>query len=89
MIYYLWKYRLLKGRHIKTIFKYINHDILEKWSPKDQINLFPKGIEHHANLNFIKSAKERLSIMHKGEITPSVTGNKDTKIPALRVHDLA
>jgi hypothetical protein len=86
VIYYLWKYRLLKSHHIKTIFTHTYREIPEKSSPTNQINLAIEGIKYHAKNYFMKSISERLMIALKGKIPSETINGNAGGIPSIRIN---
>jgi hypothetical protein len=87
VVYYLWKYRLMKSRHIKTIFTHTYREIPQKLTLKDQVNLILEGIKYHSKNYFIKSAAERLSITLRGRRPSDITDNKGKAIPRIRINN--
>jgi hypothetical protein len=64
VVYYLWKYRFMKGRHVKTLFTREWRAVTEKWSIRDRLKFARRSINFHSNKYFLTSLQERLLIMN-------------------------
>lgn len=83
VLYYLWKYRLMKGRHFKTVFTHVYRQIPVKLSAKSQATHFLKSIKMHSRHYFGASLYERLLIMLKGQHPSRNMVDRAREIPGI------
>jgi hypothetical protein len=88
VLYYLWKYRLMKGRHFKTVFTHVYRQIPSEWSSKDQVKHLFKSIQKHSKSFFVKSVVERLAIMLKGRHPSKNLHDLTREIPKILIGEL-
>ena len=88
VLYYLWKYRLMKGRHFKTVFTHVYRQIPSGWSSKDQATHVLKSFQKHSKTFFIKSVVERLVIMLKGRHPSKNVDDMTKEIPRILIDQL-
>ena len=83
VIYYLWKYRFWKGRHVKTLFTREWRAVTGTWSIRDRVKFARSSVNFHSKRYFLSSLQERFAIMICNIKSLNWSKKHDNMLPAI------